>query len=191
MSFLGNILRRILRRKAEEEISNAVYNKISGNNSSSSGTYKSEKQPEVQATDNNSLAYNTQRGKAKLNVKHTEPVTRVFEAVGSAVEDKGSTEYFTEVISKNFPGVSIARNVSLSDIGAAQTKKAVNADIVLEKAGRKVMAIVLVNKNSYRTAGVVDTLNGFESRGIPAVRFIKEFRNEPGYIVGRINAVSR
>ena len=81
--------------------------------------------------------------------------------------------------------------VSLSEIGAAEPKRNERVSAVVYKNGAPALALYIVSKNSYRREAYVLGMNACEKAGIPALRFMKEFSNEPGYIVGRVDAVMK
>ena len=128
---------------------------------------------------------------AKLDVKHNEAFSAAVNAIGSAIEDRGSVAYFKEVIEKNIPGSEVRESVSLSEIGAAEPKRNERVSAVVYKNGAPALALYIVSKNSYRREAYVLGMNACEKAGIPALRFMKEFSNEPGYIVGRVDAVMK
>ena len=124
-----------------------------------------------------------------LNVRHNEPFAPVA-AQASSVADRGSVAYFADVIGKNIPGVTLETDVPLTALGLS-AEKGVPVSVAVYKAGTPALAILVTPKNGYRRYGVINTMNALEARGIPAIRFMKEFANEPGYVVGRVLAVMR
>ncbi len=118
-----------------------------------------------------------------------EQVVRDMTAVGSSVEDTGSAEYFADVISRNFPGYEVKTGRPLADVTAELPPLSSMLDVVMYRNGAPVAAVLLVRKNSYKRAAHIFTMNACERAGVPALRFMKEFSNEPSYIVGRIRGV--
>ena len=126
----------------------------------------------------------------KLKVKHSEPFIIDAGAVGSDF-DRGSAEYFIDVIEKNIPGVQTAANVPLSSLTADVPAKSLPVSVLVSRGGQPVIALMVVRKNDYRKVGVVNTMNACEDAGIPTIRFMSEFGNEPGYVAARIRAVMK
>lgn len=148
-------------------------------------------QPAQQTTATQSSSYPSSYSNiVKLNVSHKEPFTPEAGAVGSSIANRGSAEYFEDVITKNVPGASIQKNVALSAISSENPKKQVKIDVLVNAGGKK-LAILLVGKSRTRTHDILNTLNACEAAGVPAIRFIKEFRNEPGYVSARVKAVMK
>ena len=123
-----------------------------------------------------------------LNHKRKEQFSLREDAVPSEIEDRGSNAYFRELIEKNLPGVSVQEEVPLAEITSEVPAKNRNISLLLTSAGGKKLAVMLVAKNQYRLAAVVNTMNICEDQGIPAIRFMQEFENAPAYVVGRIAA---
>lgn len=128
---------------------------------------------------------------AEVEVKHNEAFTEAINAIGSVIEDRGSAAYFKDVIEKNLPGTEVRENVALSDIGVSEPKRNERVSAVVFRNGVPALALYIVHKNNYRREAYVLGMNACEKAGIPALRFMKEFSNEPGYIVGRVNAVMK
>lgn len=127
----------------------------------------------------------------QLLKKHNESFTKDMNAVPSSVADRGSAEYFADVIEKNVPGARVETNVPLSMFTSENPAKQVNIDVLVRINNIPKLAIILVRKNSYRTTAVVNTMNACEKVSLPAIRFMKEFSNEPGYVSARVKAVTR
>ncbi len=125
-----------------------------------------------------------------LNVKHSEPVIPDASAVPSALP-KGDVSYFADLIEKNLPGAALEKNVPLASVVPGATSWNVNIDLLLRKAGAPALAVMIVGKNYYNRMAIVNTMNACEGAGIPAIRFIKEFSNEPSYVIGRIKGLMK
>ena len=109
------------------------------------------------------------------------------EEVKKPASPTGTAEYFAAIISENIDGVEVKQDVALSEIAEAP-EKAVKIDLLIVKGGKPAAAVILVPKNSYKTMGVTNTMSICEANGIKALRFMKEFANEPGYVVNRIKS---
>lgn len=126
----------------------------------------------------------------RLIKKHTESFAHYSGAVGSDVSKKNAVEYIEDLILKNLPGVELKKNVNISAASAEPGKKYVPVDMVLIKDSKPVLALIICGKNQYRLYGVINTMNACEEKGLPAIRFFKEFENKPEYVIGRIKAVA-
>ena len=122
---------------------------------------------------------------------HKESFTPETNAVGSLVSDRGSAAYFADVITKNVPGASVRTDVALSEISSEKPEKQVKIDALVSIDGTPKLAILLPSKEKYRNHAYLYTMNACENAGIPAIRFMKEFNNEPGYVSARVKAVIR
>jgi len=123
-----------------------------------------------------------------LNHRREERFSLREDAVPSDIQDRGSTAYFRDLIEKNLPEVSLREEVPLAEITPEVPVKNRNVSLLLTSDSGKKLAVLLVSKNQYRRAAVVNTMNICEDRGIPAIRFMQEFENAPAYVVGRIAA---
>ena len=61
--------------------------------------------------------------------------------------------------------------------------------MLLSRDGAPKLAIFLVSKDKYKPRALIESMNACENAGIPAIRFMQEFDNKPGYVVGRIRTV--
>lgn len=125
----------------------------------------------------------------QLKVKRNDAVVPFEAAVGSDIEDHGSKAYFADLIAKNLPEVTVAQDVPFETLGAEAPAKKADIDLMLSKDGKPAVAVFLVYKNQYRLVKYINTMNACEDAGIPAIRFMKEFSNEPAYVIGRIKAL--
>ena len=125
----------------------------------------------------------------QLKVKRKEVFSRFEAAVGSEIEDCGSAAYFGDLIAKNLPDITVEKDVPVESLGQEVPVKRANIDLMLSKDGKQVLAVFLVPKNQYRIAKYINSMNACEDAGIPAIRFMKEFSNEPSYVIGRIKAL--
>lgn len=122
---------------------------------------------------------------------HKEPVIPDPNAIPSKVSNVGSTAYFIDLIRKNLPDVEIRQNIGVEQFGVAVERAHVKADIVLFDLGSPTLAILVVHSCDACAWRYIHTLNAFEEAGIPAIRFITELDNKPGYVIGRIKAVMK
>ena len=125
----------------------------------------------------------------QLKVKRKEVFSLFEGAVGSEIEDRGSAAYFEDLIKKNLPEITVEKNVPVETLGQETPAKRADIDLMLMIDGKPVLAIFLVPKNLYRLTKYVNSMNICEDAGIPAIRFMQEFSNEPAYVTGRIKAL--
>ena len=125
-----------------------------------------------------------------LLVKHQEDFSVDDSAKDSDVKDRSSAAYFEDVITKNIEGVTVKTDVDPAEFAPAVPEKHEKA-LIVYKAETPVLAILLVSKDKYRNLPVINSMNALEAAGIPAIRFMKEFSNIPGYVIGRIKAVMK
>lgn len=65
------------------------------------------------------------------------------------------------------------------------------ATFLLRRNDRVEAAILLVPKYDWDTAAIRSTMDACRASGIPCLRFMKEFQNNPDYVVNRIRSVLR
>ncbi len=144
----------------------------------------------AQVAADNGEEYSSSSNAPRLVKKHKEPIIPFTGTVGSDVSKNNSVEYIEDLINKNLPGIEIKKNVNISAANAEPGKKYVPVDLVLIKDSKPVLALIICSKNKYRLYGVINTMNACEEKGLPAIRFFKEFENKPEYVIGRIKAVA-
>lgn len=121
--------------------------------------------------------------------KRTEQFPLAQNVEPSTITDRGSAAYFGDLINRNLHGVEVRYDVQLSELSSIDPPVKVPLDVVIYRDGQPSVAIIIVSKNHYRRAGIIFTMNACENSGIPALRFFREFENEPEYVIGRINTV--
>lgn len=183
-------------RKAENALTNAVTNAVK-NVSNGTGT-ASTPQPQPQQNQPQQTHSFPQHevdefGRVpntvpKLDVEHKNPVTLAKGVDDPGFVFKGSAAYFEAVISRNIPGVTIRTDVPLTEITSDIPYTKVNIDVLVSD-GVKKLAIFIPPKDRYRNACYVYTMNACEAKGVTAIRFMKEFRNDPEYVIGRIKGL--
>ncbi len=120
-----------------------------------------------------------------------EQVECLADAVGSEIENRGTFAYFKDVIEKNIPGTEVKSDVKLEEIGVYEPKRNEAPTAVVFRNGTPAAALYIVRKNSYRRESYSLAMAACKAAGIPALRFMKEFRNEPGYVAGRVGAAMK
>lgn len=136
-------------------------------------------------------SYAGNRNVVKLNKQHRESFVPEAGAIGSMIGDRGSAEYFADVIQNNVPGAQVRTNVPLCEVTMENPAKQVIIDDLVFINGIPKLAILIPEKTKYRNYPYLNTMNACENVGIAAIRFMKEFRNDPGYVSARVKAVIR
>ncbi len=192
MGFLDKLLGKAVADSIGQAIRNAVdsVNTAAGTDSGTQSSSPAPSAAPAQQTREEEYDYDCAPA-VTLKVKHNESFTPVANAIGSSNYDHGSAAYFEDIIRANLPEMDISRDVPLSSVSGDSPAKQMPITLLLRRGGAPVLAILLVDKDRYRVYSVLNTLNSCEGAGIPAIRFMKEFRNDPGYVVGRIRAVAR
>lgn len=113
-------------------------------------------------------------------------LSSVAEDGAQAFKRKKLTEYFVDLITKNIPDVEVKTNLSPESMMLYIDGKQQNVPIALYKNGSPVIALFLVPSQAYKTVAVVNTMKACEEKGIPAIRFMDSFRNDPSYVIHRI-----
>lgn len=182
-------------REAGNKLAGVVSSAINGafsSKPSDGGSNTNEAQPAAQVDAAAEAAFNEERKPntvPKLTVEHKQPFSKAVGAVGSTVSDHGSADYFVDIITKNIPGATCSKNVSLASVGAALPYKKVDIDVLVSVAGTPKLAIFLPPKDKYKNACYVFSMNACEAKKITAIRFMKEFANEADYSIGRIKSL--
>lgn len=84
-------------------------------------------------------------------------------------------------------GITYEKNVPATKFNAGAHPKAKPVSFLVNKDGASKLAIVVVNKNTYRSRPVTGTMELVEANGINYIRFFTERENNHSYIVNRIN----
>ena len=169
-----------VQKKAEEAIGGAI-DKILPDEKKAEEAIKQAEKAENNAAQVQSAAQETAAA-AKEQFEY------IADAVGSEIENRGTFAYFKEVIEKNIPGTEVKCGVKLEDIGVSEPKRNEAPTAVVYKDGVPAAALYIVKKNYYRRECYSLAMAACLAAGIPALRFMEEFRNEPGYVAGRVDA---
>jgi len=97
-------------------------------------------------------------------------------------------EYFNRILNNCFPGYTVRTAPTNPGLN---TGKSGCSCWLLCRDGSPRAAILLVDKNRWHTADILDTMRDFNQKRIPCLRFIRQFRNQAGYILERINGILR
>ena len=97
-------------------------------------------------------------------------------------------EYFRQILSNCFPGYSVQCSTSVT---AGLTGAQDWGYFTLIKNGKPCAVILLVDKYHWHTQEIIDAMKQCQRSRIPCLRFIRQFRNQAGYVIGRINGVLR
>lgn len=94
-------------------------------------------------------------------------------------------EYFSRTLRNCFPGYDVQPSTNVN----SGTGDWVYFLLVKNKTPKA--AIFLVDRYSWNTREIANAMDHCKRNRIPCVRFIRQFRNQAGYIVERINGVLR
>ena len=95
--------------------------------------------------------------------------------------------YFVSLITEaNFPGYSITKNVHAKTLDASAHPSCYPVSYLFSNGSRPVLAVLVMNKNQYRSMIAKGTYKVLEDNGIPYIRFFKGMENESGYVINRI-----
>lgn len=93
---------------------------------------------------------------------------------------------FDDIISRNFAGCDVRRNVAASELMSDCHPACTPVQFMFYEGGRPVLAVVLVKTNNYRGMNVLGTKKICDAKNIPYIRFYQEYENDEAYVVERI-----
>ncbi len=95
--------------------------------------------------------------------------------------------YFASLITQaNFPGYTITTNVHANTFDAGAHPSCYPISYLFSNGSQPVLAVLVMNKNQYRSMIARGTYKVLEDNGIPYIRFFKGMENESGYVINRI-----
>ena len=95
--------------------------------------------------------------------------------------------YFASVITEaNFPGYSISTNVHAKSFDASAHPSCYPISYLFSNGSQPKLAVLVMNKNQYRSMIAKGTYKVLGDNGIPYIRFFKGMENESGYVINRI-----
>ena len=95
-------------------------------------------------------------------------------------------EYFLNLLSDSLPGCTLEENVSSARLFSGPSGVQAPRNILITRAGRPALLILLLPKNGYRRKAVTEFKKKCDSAGIRYLQFFLEFRNEADYVVNRV-----
>ena len=107
----------------------------------------------------------------------------------TAAEQTYSTDdaYFASLITEDsFVPYTIERNVAASRLEATAHPKCYPISYLFMKDSKPVLAVLIMNKNQYRSMIAKGTYQVLDKQGIPYIRFFKGMKNEREYVLDRI-----
>ena len=104
-------------------------------------------------------------------------------------KDHGRDDYFVELIHANLPELTVCQWVPINQIDPSSELHAASVNILLLRGMVPVLAILLVERNKYKTQAIVGMMDSCTRMNIPVMRFMREFENRPEYVIGRIKSV--
>lgn len=100
--------------------------------------------------------------------------------------DTGDSYFASLVTEANFPGYSISTNVYAKNFDATAHPSCYPISYLLSNGSQPVLAVLVMNKNQYRSMIAKGTYKVLDDNGIPYIRFFKGMENESGYVINRI-----
>ena len=95
--------------------------------------------------------------------------------------------YFASLITEvNFPGYSISTNIHPRQLDASAHPSCYPISYLFSNGSQPVLAVLVMNKNQYRSMIAKGTYKVLDDNGIPYIRFFKGLENERGYVMDRI-----
>ena len=95
--------------------------------------------------------------------------------------------YFESIITEvNFPGYSISRNFHVRSLDVNAHPSCYPVSYLFSKGAGPVLAVLIMNKNQYRSMIAKGTYKVLDDYSIPYIRFFKGMENERGYVINRI-----
>lgn len=95
--------------------------------------------------------------------------------------------YFASVITEaSFPGYSISTNVLAKNFDASAHPSCYPISYLFSNGSQPKLAVLVMNKNQYRSMIAKGTYKVLDDNGIPYIRFFKGMENESGYVINRI-----
>ncbi len=95
--------------------------------------------------------------------------------------------YFASLITEaNFPGYTITSRVHAKSFDASAHPSCYPISYLFSNGSQPVLAVLVMNKNQYRSMIARGTYKVLEDNGIPYIRFFKGMENESGYVINRI-----
>ncbi len=93
-----------------------------------------------------------------------------------------------DMIERNFPEYDVIYDYPAFDLNPYCHPASTPVQFMFQKAGKNVLAVVVVKQNTYRGMNVKATQNFCEELGIPYIRFFEEYPNKEEYVVPRIKS---
>ncbi len=100
--------------------------------------------------------------------------------------DTGDSYFASLITEANFPGYSISTAVHAKSFDATSHPSCYPISYLLSNGSQPVLAVLVMNKNQYRSMIAKGTYKVLDDNGIPYIRFFKGMENESGYVINRI-----
>ena len=96
-------------------------------------------------------------------------------------------DYFASLVTEaNFPGYSISANVHAKSFDVTAHPSCYPISYLFSNGSQPVLAVLVMNKNQYRSMIAKGTYKVLDDNCIPYIRFFKGMENESGYVINRI-----
>ena len=100
--------------------------------------------------------------------------------------DTGDSYFASLITEASFPGYSITKNVYAKTLDASAHPSCYPISYLFSNGSQPVLAVLVMNKNQYRSMIARGTYKVLEDKGIPYIRFFKGMENESSYVINRI-----
>ncbi|MCD7770053.1 MAG: hypothetical protein LUH36_08085 [Oscillospiraceae bacterium] len=94
--------------------------------------------------------------------------------------------YFSDLFAQAAPDCQIASRVPAEALNPAADPDCVPVDFLFVRQERPVLAVLLVEQNTYRRRAIRAAERAVEQAGVPCLRFFADMANKPEYVVSRI-----
>ena len=111
---------------------------------------------------------------------------RAASPVAQKTYNTGDSHFASLITEANFPGYSITSNVHAKTLDASAHPGCYPISYLFSNGSQPVLAVLVMNKNQYRSMIARGTYKVLEDKGIPYIRFFKGMENESGYVINRI-----
>ncbi len=117
---------------------------------------------------------------------YTSAPTRVTMPVSEKTYNTGDSYFASLITQANFPGYTISTNVRAQTFDSSAHPSCYPISYLFSNGSQPVLAVLVMNKNQYRSMIARGTYKVLEDNGIRYIRFFKGMENESGYVLNRI-----
>ncbi len=106
--------------------------------------------------------------------------------VSAKIYNTGDSYFSSLITQANFPGYTILTNVHANTFDSGAHPSCYPISYLFSNGSQPVLAVLVMNKNQYRSMIARGTYKVLEDKGINYIRFFKGMENESGYVINRI-----